>query len=61
MCQAQKMPLDLAHHTELSKQVVKELDKYFYYINANEVPGQRAFAQNHDIFTHEKIVAAMVT
>ena len=52
MCQAQKMPLDLAHHTELSKQrglnlkselskqVVKQLDKYFYYINANEVPGR---------------------
>ena len=34
MCQAQKMPLDLAHHTELSKQVDKYLDKYFYYINA---------------------------
>ena len=40
MCQAQKMPLDLAHHTELSKQVVTELDKYFYYINTNEVPGR---------------------
>ena len=34
------MPLDLSHHTELSKQVVKELGKYFYYINANEVPGR---------------------